>query len=272
MAEPIHFSKMHGLSNDFVVMEGITQPLPSFSASRVKALAQRRLGIGFDQLLVLQAARDADSDFYYRIFNADGGEVGQCGNGVRCAHVFLLRRRLTDKKRLVLATITTRLTTQVTAENRVRAIMPPPRLLPPQAAAGYRFEHVEIGNPHYVCLENEIGEDELSRLGSTLNERVEGGINVGFAAFSDAGIRLRVYERGAGLTAACGSGALAAAVVAIRAGKVANPVTVTMPGGVLLCGIDADGHIWLEGEAAHVFDGVIAAEALGALDALDALD
>ena len=248
---------MHGLGNDFVLCDGIDSP-PAFSPPALRALAHRREGIGFDQLLLLLPAQDGDSDFYCRIFNSDGGEVGQCGNGVRCAHAFLRRRQRTAKKRLVLATTTTRLVTEEQDSGEVRVEMPPATILPQQQAHGHSFHHITVGNPHYVCLDGGgVGDDDLIAIGARLNEEVAGGVNVGFAEVRDADIHLRVYERGAGYTAACGSGALAAAIAAIGAARAPNPVTVHMPGGTLKCGIAADNRVWLQGGVTHVFDGVL---------------
>lgn len=250
------FAKMHGLGNDFVVVDGVSRIVPKFEADAVAVLADRRRGIGFDQLLLLQAPNSSEGDFCYRIFNADGGEVGQCGNGVRCAHVFARRRGLSRKNNLTMDTLSTRIVTADAADGGgVRACMPAPVFLPRQKGAGYCFDYVTVGNPHYVCLAGEVDRETLRRVGEELNECVPGGINVGFGEVRGGVIALQVYERGAGLTAACGSGALAAAAVGIRAGMCDDPVRVTMPGGSLLCGTTATGGVFLEGEVAHVFDG-----------------
>lgn len=292
-----HFSKIHGLGNDFIVTEAITRPLPPLSPAQVRALADRRTGIGFDQLLILarpdespadsvaetpaaynSAANPADNaDFTYRIINADGGEVGQCGNGARCAHAFLIRRGLTAKRRLTFRTSTTLITTQCDDSTaRARAFIPV-RVLPQQTAHGMVFHHLDLGNPHYVCFTDQPPHqpphaDELLRIGQQLNSSgpggVPGGVNVGIAHLINSDLHLRVYERGAGLTASCGSGALAAAAAAIQGGMAPNPVSVRMPGGTLLCGLDTNtstnsnapsGHLhgWLEGDICHVYDGEI---------------
>lgn len=261
----MRFAKMHGLGNDFVLLDGVSQPPPALSPANIRQLSHRRLGIGFDQLLLLQPAQDAGSDFYCRIYNADGGEVGQCGNGVRCAHAFLLHIGLTDKQQLVLSTATTRLSTRTLPQGEVRVELPPAKKHPPKQAMGYEFFHIEVGNPHYVCLDaGGITDDALITVGEQLNASVEGGVNVGFAEVEKDGIKLRVFERGAGLTAACGSGALAAALAAVDAGKAASPVRVTMPGGKLSCGVNADGTPWLEGSVTHVFEGELSPSFSGA--------
>lgn len=247
---------MHGLGNDFMLCDGILSPPPEFSPALLRTLAHRRQGVGFDQLLLLLPPQDAGSDFYCRIFNADGSEVGQCGNGMRAAHAFLHRTGRTEKKRLALATATTCMTTELHDSGEVRVEMPPATFLPLQHAHGYAFHHLDIGNPHYVCLEGAaVSDDTLLAVGAQLNAEVQGGVNVGFAEVQKDCITLRVYERGAGYTAACGSGALAAGLAAMQAGRASNPVAVHMPGGKLLCGRTADHRIWLQGGVTHVFDG-----------------
>ena len=254
----LSFAKMHGLGNDFVLLDGVSAPPPVLPPATVQALADRRRGIGFDQLLLLTPPPDESSDFYYHIYNADGSAVGQCGNGARCAHAFLHQRRLTDKSCLQLTTDTTRIMTQSIPGGSARAVMQPARFLSPQQAMGFTFFHLDIGNPHYVCMEQAgMKDDDINRIGAALNREVASGVNVGFAGLVDGVLQLRVYERGAGLTAACGSGALAAAVVAITRQAAANPLPVYMPGGELLCGINESGQPWLEGEIAHVFDGTL---------------
>lgn len=257
MPATLRFSKMHGLGNDFALLEGISRPLPPLPPRRVRQLADRHTGIGFDQLLLLLPSQRKGSDFRYRIFNADGGEVGQCGNGARCAHAFLHRRRLTKKRRLNLYTATTRISTQAAARGKVRALMPPAKIMAPQRVGRRIFQHLDIGNPHYICFAAAPDDALLGRLGAALNKAVAGGVNVGFAVCRADGMQLRVYERGVGLTAACGSGALAAAVAAIHLGKAKSPLQVAMPGGCLMCGVERDGGIWMEGEVAHVFDGML---------------
>lgn len=255
---PPAFSKMHGLGNDFILLDGVSAPPPRLSPATVQALADRRRGIGFDQLLLLTPPSDDSSDFYYHIYNADGSEAGQCGNGARCAHVFLRQRRLTTKPRLQLQTATTRIMTENISPGRVRAIMQPAQFSAPRQAFGYTFYTLAVGNPHYVCLESAgLTDTDIERIGAALNREIAGGVNVGFAALENGILRLTVYERGAGMTAACGSGALAAAVVAITQRDAVNPLPVQLPGGELLCGISDTGQPWLEGEVAHVFDGTL---------------
>ena len=252
------FVKMHGLGNDFILLNGISNSSPPLSVSNLRFLADRRLGIGFDQLLLLTPPIDDSSDFFCRIFNTDGSEVGQCGNGIRCAHIFILEQNLAMKEQLVFATCTTRIKTHVVGKNHVRAVMLPAQHFCPQYAMAHHFQHLDVGNPHYVCFEGAaVSDEELITMGKVLNDTVFGGVNVGAATIIAEGIQLRVYERGVGLTAACGSGALAAAVSAIQMEKTTNPVEVFMPGGTLLCGVNEDGSIWLEGSVTRVFEGTL---------------
>lgn len=253
----IPFAKMHGLGNDFVVIDGVSCRLPKFSAALIKAVADRRRGIGCDQVLILQKGKNKTADFFYRIYNADGGEVGQCGNGARCAHIFLRRAGLTKKKVLTLQTLTTVLQTKITAGGKVRAVMQKPVFGGAVKIENRIFQLADLGNPHAVCLRGKKKDEKtLLRFAAALNKKFRGGINVGMGTANKKRIALQVHERGSGLTAACGSGALAAACVAIRGGISDNPVRVIMPGGKLLCGVNADGRAWLEGEVSHSFNGV----------------
>lgn len=255
----IEFAKMHGLGNDFVIVDGTRRRLPDglLSPPTVRQIAARKIGIGCDQLLILESGGD-DADFFYRIFNADGGAVGQCGNGARCAHAFLVHRGLSDKTVLSLRTTTTRIETRMRDDGGIRAVMQKPQFNGETKIDDYVFQLLNLGNPHAVCLSKAADDKTLVRFAAALNTAAPDGVNVGIGALNktnETGLSLRVCERGSGMTAACGSGALAAACVAIRDGLSPNPVTVSMPGGTLRCGIDEEGRAWLEGEIAHVFDG-----------------
>ena len=256
----IAFAKMHGLGNDFAVVDGVRQPLPAVltTAEMIAKLACRRTGIGFDQLLILQPSTIANVDFVYRIFNADGGEVGQCGNGARCVHTFLRQQGISEKTKIILQTATTRIQTAAFNDGSVRAYLQSPVFGGSQTVDGIAFELVDMGNPHAVCLSGLVEDEILCRLAEKITEITPSGINVGIGGITKEGIELRVVERGSGLTAACGSGALAAACVAMRESLSGNPVRVLMPGGEILCGLADDGRAWLQGEVAYVFDGVLA--------------
>lgn len=270
----LSFVKMHGCGNDFIVIDAVRRRLPGdFPAAQ---LADRKTGIGCDQILILQKPRRGiTADFNYRIFNADGSEVGQCGNGARCAHAFLRRHKLTAKKRLVLQTHNTRIVTEDAAAGEVRAYLAVPEFAPdkiplcrPRLQSWYaaaspklpgRFAAVSLGNPHAIFMTER--DDMLAAVGAALNNRAKlfpAGVNVSFCRRHKNGVRLRVYERGAGATMACGSAAAAATVILLRDKKVKNPLRVYMPGGELLCGWDGPGQaVWLQGKPVFVFSGEI---------------
>ncbi len=256
------FLKMHGLGNDFIVVDGISQSIPStlLTIAFLQKLANRRFGVGFDQLLLLEPASngvDSGIDFSYRIFNSDGSEVGQCGNGARCAHAFLNHLGLTNKRRLIFQTMTVVLETEAISPTDIRVYVPPARYDDDIHCEGYSFKCLDIGNPHAVSFAGIASKQERERIGRLMNEQCEKGINVGFAQLQDDTINLVVYERGAGQTQACGTGALAAALLAIRAGHYASSVKVKMPGGNLICGLSeaADGRCWLQGSVNFVYEG-----------------
>ena len=272
----IRFTKMHGGGNDFVVIDAVRQKLPpNFPATKI---ASRRLGIGCDQILILERPRGGGADFYYRIINADGGEVGQCGNGARCAHAFLRQRGLARRRKLRLRTNTAQIITEDARKKEVRAYLGVPEFAPtkiplrrkkehlwysPSAAEGGallpgRFAALSLGNPHAVF----VGEtDDIAAAGAALNDRrrlFPEGVNATFCRREEDGIFARVFERGVGETPSCGSAAVAAATVFIRGGAHRSPVRVRMAGGELLCGWRGDGEsAWLQGSVNFVFDGVI---------------
>ena len=252
---------MHGLGNDFVVLDNVRQELPpSFTrADSIRRLSCRKRGVGFDQMLLVGKTTTTAADFNYRIFNADGGEIGQCGNGVRCVHAFARRVGLSDKDELVWVTTTAQIRTVWQKSNaEIRADMPTPQFQPSIKFNGYTFHLLDIGNPHAVCFSgDDVGDAALKKMGREFNEDTLHGINVGFATVAADGIHLRVYERGVGVTDACGSGALAAAIAAIQNEGSRNPTTVFMAGGALRCGMNDDGTTWQQGGVAHVYDGVL---------------
>ena len=272
----IHFSKMHGLGNDFVVIDAVSQtvlPTPAW----VKRLADRHTGIGFDQLLLVEPAAANGADFRYRIFNADGSEAEQCGNGARCFVDFVRRRGLTDKRELVLETRTGLIGARVEDGNLISIDMAVPSFdpaaLPFTAAARaetypltvdgetVEIRAVSMGNPHAVILVDDVTTAPVARLGAaiTTHERFPRGVNVGFLEIQDRlNARLRVFERGSGETLACGSGACAAVVAARQAGLLEDRVLVELPGGRLLIQWPGEGHpVRMTGPATHVFEGTI---------------
>ncbi|MDQ2069851.1 diaminopimelate epimerase [Natronospira bacteriovora] len=270
------FVKMQGLGNDFVVFDAVDEPL-HLEPAQVRRLADRRFGIGCDQLLLLEAPRDGDSDFHYRVFNADGGEVSQCGNGARC-----VARLAVDSGRIApgpvrLATRDGLMVAEVAAGGDIRVNMGVPRFSPkdlparfpdarnpvslPLAEGSLDLHLVSMGNPHAVIRVENVDEALVETLGRALEthpafpERV----NVGFLEVLDtAHARLRVWERGAGETLACGSGACAAMAAGRRAGWFGPEVKMGLQGGNLVISFESDGGpLWMQGPAEYVFRGSI---------------
>ena len=272
----IQFSKMHGLGNDFMVVDGITQKI-FFSPEMIRRLADRHFGIGFDQLLLVEPPYDPDQDFHYRIFNADGSEVQQCGNGARCFARFVRLKGLTNKDRIAVSTMSGRIVLQLEQDNQVTVNMGVPEFEP--AKVPFRAQKAEktyllrvaeqtvmcgvvsMGNPHCVLEVEDVKIAPVETLGAELEsfDRFPERVNVGFMELVSANeIRLRVFERGAGETMACGTGACAAAVVGIAQGKLRDRVKVHLPGGTLQIAWKGPGtSVFMTGPAEHVFDGEI---------------
>jgi len=270
------FTKMHGAGNDFVVLDGISQSI-EVTEPLIKTLADRHRGIGCDQVLVLDAPDDPDADFRYTIFNADGSRAGQCGNGARCAGRFLKEKRLTRKRKLVLLTDGECLHITLNEDGRIFAGLAPPQFAPeaiPFEAEQTRHQYnievqgqalsigaVSMGNPHAVLIVDDVRGAPVQTLGPLLesHQRFPARANVGFMqVLSRSEIRLRVYERGVGETAACGSGACAAVVHGIQADLLDTEVAVHLPGGKLSVRWDGEqARVWLGGPTTSVFDGTI---------------
>jgi diaminopimelate epimerase len=247
----IRFTKMHGLGNDFVVLDAIKQnfvPTPA----QVRFLADRHFGVGCDQLLVVESADTPGVDFRYRIFNADGGEVEQCGNGARCFVRFVHEQGLTDKREIRVETQSGLITLRLEADGQVTVDMGAPRFLTaeipfdsqtdavvqPLDVSGRTVEIsvVSMGNPHAVQVVADVDVAPVAELGPLIEShpRFPRRVNAGFMQIMDRhAIRLRVHERGAGETLACGTGACAAVVVGIRRGQLDSPVRVSTRGGDL---------------------------------------
>lgn len=278
----LRFSKMHGLGNDFMVMDGIRQPLPAdglpMPAARIRQLADRHFGIGFDQLLVVQPALAEGVDFRYRIFNADGSEVSQCGNGARCFARFVREQGLTDKHDIRVETASGQMTLHVTDDEQVTVNMGPPRWQPADiplradseadtyvliaGQQGYEVSAVGLGNPHCVLLTEDIATAPVASVGPLLESHADfpERVNVGFMqVVSRDHIKLRVFERGAGETLACGSGACAAVVCGQRRGLLDEHVRVDLPGGTLRVHYSGRDGILMTGPATHVYDGSVSA-------------
>lgn len=274
--QEMQFSKMHGLGNDFVVVDAITQNL-YFSPETIKRLADRHRGIGFDQMLVVEPPYDPDQDFHYRIFNADGSEVAQCGNGARCFARFVTLKGLTDKKEISVSTQIGKMILNVLENEKVQVNMGEPIWEPAKIPfVANKFEKnyilrtdiqtvlcgvVSMGNPHCVVQVDDIKTANVEQLGPLLesHERFPERVNAGFMqVINRHHIKLRVYERGAGETQACGSGACAAVAVGIMQGLLDSKVQVDLPGGSLTIEWEGVGKpLFMTGEATHVYDGVI---------------
>lgn len=270
----IQFTKMQGLGNDFVVIDATKTPF-KMSCSQIQKMANRRFGIGFDQLLLIEPPKTADVDFHYRIFNADGSEVGQCGNGARCIARFIREKGLSNKRKFRVSTICDVLQLALEEDDKVSVHMGIPRFEPAtipfianETANWYdvdvghqkvKLSVVNVGNPHAIILVNQIDADQVSTLGAQLSkhERFPEGVNVDFVQVIDPqNIRLRAYERGTGETLACGSGACAAMVVGRRNGLLQERVTVSQPGGSLIVDWQGpDTSILMVGPAQTVFVG-----------------
>lgn len=270
----LRFTKMHGLGNDFVVLDLISQHA-HIQPKHVKQWGDRHTGIGFDQLLIVEAPSNPDVDFRYRIFNADGSEVEQCGNGARCFARFVLDKRLTAKKNIRVETKGGIIELNVQANGQVRVDMGAPRLDPAQvpfqadrAALSYQVDvagrkvelaALSMGNPHAVIRVEQLDQAPVHELGPKLEHhpRFPQRVNVGFLQVLDPQhARLRVWERGAGETQACGTGACAAAVAAIRQGWMRSPVNIELPGGSLTIEWAGEGtSVFMTGPAVRVYEG-----------------
>ena len=272
----INFTKMQGLGNDFVVIDAINQSI-ALTAEQIRFIADRHFGVGCDQLLLVEKPVSDNADFKYRIFNADGGEVAQCGNGARCFARFVRDKNLTDKGEVVVDTDAGQLLLRFDAEGMITVNMGVPKhapgqipLLMAEEAPLYHvelggvvvdFAAVSMGNPHAViCVEN-VANAPLETIGAQLEchrlfpERV----NVGFMQIiSRQQIKLRVYERGAAETLACGSGACAAVVAGIEQDLLDEHVLVSLPGGELKIEWLGRGHsVMMTGPAISVYEGQI---------------
>ncbi|WP_116474647.1 diaminopimelate epimerase [Zobellella maritima] len=270
----IHFSKMHGLGNDFMVVDGVTQKV-FFNPEVIRQLADRHFGIGFDQLLLVEPPYDPELDFHYRIFNADGSEVEQCGNGARCFARFVRLKGLTNKDRVRVSTQKGTIVLQLENDNQVTVNMGVPEFEPAnipfkaqKAEKTYLVRTreqtlmcgaVSMGNPHCVLEVDDVNTAPVETLGAELecHERFPERVNVGFMQIINAKeARLRVFERGAGETLACGTGACAAAVMGMSWGKLAERVQIHLPGGTLTISWKGPGKpVYMTGPAEHVFDG-----------------
>jgi len=272
----LRFHKMHGLGNDFVVVDAVRQQV-ELDAATVRRIADRHTGIGCDQLLLIEPAHSPDNDYRYRIFNADGGEVEQCGNGARCFARFVRDQGLSDRDRIRVETGAGLLVLELRDDGQVTVDMGIPEFEPQRIpfvadarASSYELETasgkvtlgaVALGNPHAVLQVADPASAPVTDLGPQIEShpRFPRRVNVGFMTVIDRGrIRLRVYERGVGETRACGSGACAAVAIGRLQGLLDETVEVELNGGNLMISWpDKDASVRMTGPATHVFEGVI---------------
>jgi diaminopimelate epimerase len=272
----INFTKMHGLGNDFVVIDAINQPV-SLNREQIRQIADRHFGIGCDQLLLVEAAQDESVLFTYRIFNADGNEVEQCGNGARCFARFVYDKGLTQEHHIPVQTNAGKLILELQDDGQVTVNMGTPEFRPekipfdaPEQASRYGLALnnetidvgvVALGNPHAVFQVSDVTTVPLETLGPQIegHDRFPQRVNAGFMQIIDQNmIKLRVYERGVGETLACGSGACAAVVVGRLWQLLSENVHVQLPGGTLSIAWSGEGQpVMMTGPAQTVFDGSI---------------
>ena len=275
----LSFTKMHSLGNDFVLLDGVRRPL-HLGRDHIQHLADRHRGIGYDQLIVAEPGRDG-VDFSMRIFNTDGSEAEQCGNGARCFAKFLHDEGLTDQRRLIVDTGSRLIQLEIEDDWQVMVDMGAPGFEPAalpfdaqDEASVYQLdvagEMVEIsaislGNPHAVLLVDDVDAAPVERLGPAIERhpRFPQRTNVGFACpITRSKIRLRVWERGVGETLACGSGACAAAVACNRLGRIDEEIEVELPGGIASVRWPGQGPVFLRGPAVTVYRGEVDPDAL----------
>ncbi|MBT2970250.1 MAG: diaminopimelate epimerase [Candidatus Thiodiazotropha sp. (ex Ctena orbiculata)] len=272
----LHFTKMHGLGNDFVVLDAINQSV-ELSTATVTKLADRHFGIGCDQVLLIEPPLSADTDFHYRIFNADGSEVEACGNGARCFARYVTEKGLSSKTEIPVGTLAGKITLRLTDGGRVEVAMGAPVFDPAsipfvadQQADSYQlevdgqmhlFSVLSMGNPHAVMVVPSVDLAEVAKLGPIIENhpRFPQRTNAGFMqVIGPSEIRLRVYERGTGETLACGSGACAAVVAGRRLGLLDNEVIAHLLGGDLMVKWRSEGQpVLIEGPAETVYEGTI---------------
>lgn len=275
----LKFSKMHGLGNDFMVIDGINQSFTPH-AETIQKWANRHTGIGFDQLLLVEKTDTPNVDFRYRIFNSDGGEVEQCGNGARCFVQFVVEQGLTDKQEIIVETARGIIKPRLNDDGLITVNMGQPRFQPEEVPFILRSNEragektyivvqeldsaemslLSMGNPHAVMLVNDVATAPVENWGAALqrHQRFPERVNVGFMQIINQNhIKLRVYERGVGETQACGTGACAAVVSGVRLGLLASGETVRVEllGGDLHISWQEGGDVMMTGAAVRVFDG-----------------
>ncbi|WP_036277727.1 diaminopimelate epimerase [Methylomonas sp. 11b] len=272
----INFTKMQGLGNDFVVIDAINQQI-QLTTAQIRFLADRHFGVGCDQLLLVEKPISDNAEFKYRIFNADGSEVSQCGNGARCFARFVRDKGLSNNDEIIVDTDARQLTLRFDARDLITVEMGVPALEPKQiplkaseqsklykvklAETEVQFAAVSMGNPHAVIQVHDVANAPVSTIGARLecHELFPERANIGFMqVVNRRHIKLRVYERGAAETLACGSGACAAVVAGIEQGLLDQVVQVQLPGGELTISWIGSGHpVLMTGAATTVFEGQV---------------
>ncbi len=269
----IKFTKMHGLGNDFMIIDGINQNFEP-NSEQLKAWADRHFGVGFDQLLLVEESQLTEAEFKYRIFNADGSEVEQCGNGARCFARFVREKGLTTHSVIPVETAKGVITLEMMNETDVRVNMGPPvfspELIPLNASAQaqydidfqgekIKFSAVSMGNPHAVIIVDDINIAQVESIGEHIQSSnlFPQSVNVGFMQIMDEqNIKCRVFERGVGETIACGTGACAAVVAGIKLNCLSANVSVHLPAGSLEIQWQGNNEpVFMTGTTASVFEG-----------------
>tara|TARA_B100000686_G_scaffold204217_1_gene210999 strand:+ start:2223 stop:3050 length:828 start_codon:yes stop_codon:yes gene_type:complete len=269
------FTKMHGLGNDFVLIDCINQSI-KLSLEQLRYIANRRIGIGCDQILLIEKAK-GEADFYYRVFNADGNEVEQCGNGARCLARYVFDKGMTQKKEFRVETLSGAITPKLAANGEITINMGPPKFEPDEIPFiaderkliyildinGKKIECsvLSMGNPHAVQIIKDVNKVEILTEGALIenHSRFPQNVNAGYMQILNRKhINLRVYERGVGETPSCGTGACAAAVAGITRGLLDSTVKVSTIEGNLSISWDGQNNpVWMTGPATSVFDGEI---------------
>ena len=270
----IPFSKMHGAGNDFVIINQIDHDY-NLSGQQIRKFSNRNFGIGFDQLLIIEKSTHSNAEFKYRIFNADGEEVNQCGNGARCFFHYLRLKELTKNNKLLVETRSGLIELSYKDNKLIAVDMGKPifenNLIPfkPNQSTNniitvnnqeYKFYPVSMGNPHAVIKLNTFDNINLISIGKALQDSLmfPDSVNVNFLRIIDSqNLTLKVYERGSGMTLACGSGACASAVIAMENKWTKGPINISMDGGILKVNKKPNGNIELIGPAKFIFDGEI---------------
>jgi diaminopimelate epimerase len=259
------FTKMHGAGNDFVVIDATEQPF-DLNEKQIRGIADRRLGVGCDQVLVVERPRASGADFRYRIFNADGGEVEQCGNGARCFVKFVHAKGLTAKREIRVETLGGSIAPRLEDDGEVSVDMGPPVFqgeVSLRLAGGQTVQValVSMGNPHAVQVVEDVASAPVTTQGPLLEKhaRFPNRVNAGYMqVLGRQRIALRVWERGAGETLSCGTGACAAAAYGMRRGLLDSPVRVDTRGGSLtIAWAGGDNAVWMKGPAQAVYEGTL---------------